>query len=101
RLVGGCVLGARVDGEFARGLQPVGGEPRGVEVGKPVAVEPFFDAGDTLIVDIDVADDMGHERTVWIHALVFLHETKSGEAEAVDFAALARRYLALEPYEAA
>ncbi len=52
------VLHAQIDRELDRLLQAVGGEPGQVQVGKPAAVEPFLHAGDALVVDVDVADQM-------------------------------------------
>jgi hypothetical protein len=49
------VLHPKIDGKLDRLLEPVGGEPRHVQVGG-AAVEPLLDAGNALVVDIDVAD---------------------------------------------
>ena len=62
QLVAQRVLHAQIDGELDRLLQPVGGEPRHVQVGEPAAVEPLLDAGDALVVDVDVADHVRDHR---------------------------------------
>ena len=49
-------LHAQIERELDRPLQPVGGKPRHVQRGEPLPVQPFLDAGDALVVDIDVAD---------------------------------------------
>ena len=70
QLVAQRVLDAQVDGELDRLLQPVGGEPGQMQVGEPAAVEPFLDAGDALVVDVDVADQVRDLVAVRIDALV-------------------------------
>ncbi len=86
QLVAQRVLHAQVDGELDRLLQPVGGEPGQVQVGEPAAVEPFLDAGDALVVDVDVADEMRDHGAVRIDALVLGQEADAGQAEPVDLA---------------
>ena len=53
------MLHAKIDRQLDRSLQVLGGEPGHVQIGKPAAVQPFLDTGDALIVDIDVANDVG------------------------------------------
>ena len=65
-------------------LQPVGGKPRHVQRGEPLPVEPFLDAGDALVVDVDVADHVRDRRAVRIDALVLGQEADAGNAEPVD-----------------
>ena len=65
------------------------------------AVEPFLDAGDALIVDVDVTDEVGDLAAVGIDALVLVEEADARNAEAVDLLLLGRRDLPLEPGEAA
>ncbi len=72
-----------------------------MQVGEPARVEPFLDAGDALIVDVDVADEMGDLGTVRIDALVLGQEADAGNAEPINLPPLLRRDLALEPDEAA
>ena len=95
------VLHAQIDRELDRLLQPVGGKARHVQIGEPARVEPFLDAGDALVVDIDVTDHMRHHRAVRIDALVLGQEADAGNAELVDLLLLLGRDLALEPDEAA
>ena len=80
--------------------KPVGGKAREMQRLQAVAVEPFLDAGDALVVDVDVADQVRHLGAVRIDALVLGEEADARQAELVDFAALLRRDLALEPDEA-
>ena len=75
--------------------------PAMCSVGEPAAVEPFLDAGDALVVDVDVADHVRDLGAVRIDALVLGEEADAGNAEPVDFLLLLRRDLALEPDEAA
>ena len=85
QLVAHRVLHAQIDRELDRLLQPVGGEPRHVQRGKPAAVEPFLDAGDALVVDVDVADQVRDLGAVRIDALVLGEEADARQAEPVDF----------------
>ena len=94
-------LHAQIERELHRLLQPVGGEPCHVQRGEPLPVQPFLDAGDALIVDIDVPDLVRDHRAIGINALVFGQEADAGNAEPVDLLLLLRRDLALEPDEAA
>ena len=100
QLVAQRVLHAQIDRELDRLLQAVGGKPGHVQVGEPAAVEPFLDAGDALVVDVDVADQVRDLGAVRIDALVLGKEADAGQAEPVDLLALLRRDLALEPDEA-
>ena len=100
-LVAQRVLHAQIERELDRLLQPVGGEPRHVQRGEPLPVEPLLDAGDALVVDIHVADLVRDHRPVRIDALVLGEEADAGNAEPVDFLLLLRRDFALEPDEAA
>ena len=95
------VLHAQIDGELDRLLQPVGGEAGHVQIGKPARVEPFLDAGNALVVDIDVADDVGDHCAVRVDALVLGQEADTGNTELVDVLLLLGRDFALEPDEAA
>src|SRR5262249_59986289 len=88
--------GGRLAGLWRR----VGGKPRKRRVGEPARVEPFFDAGGALVVDIDVADDVGDLAAVRVDALVLGQEADARNAEPVNLPALLRRDLALEPDEA-
>ena len=58
QLVAQSVLYAQVDRKFYRLLVVVGGKAGAVQVGKTAAVEPLLDAGNALVVDVDVADDV-------------------------------------------
>jgi hypothetical protein len=84
------VLHAQIDRELDRLLQAVGGEARHVQVGKAAGIEPFLDAGDALVVDIDVADDVRDHRAVRIDALVLGQEADAGNPELVDLLLLLR-----------
>ena len=85
QLVAHRMLHAQIDRELDRLLQPVGRKARHVQVGKPAAVEPFLDAGDALVVDVDVADQMRDLGAVRIDALVLGEKADAGKAEPVDF----------------
>ena len=85
------VLDAQVDRELHRLLLPVVGEARHVQVGKAVAVEPFLDAGDTLVVDVHMADQVRDHRTGRIDALVLAQEADARNAEPMDLPLLLRR----------
>ena len=74
------MLHAQVDRQLDRLLLAVGGEPGHVQIGEPAAVEPFLDAGDALVVDVDVADEVGDLGTVRIDALVLAQEADAGNA---------------------
>ena len=100
-LVAQRVLHAQIDGELDRLLQPVGGKAGQVQVGKAVAVEPFLDAGNALVVDIDVADEVRDLGAVRIDALVLVEEADARQADADRSPLLLRRDVALEPDEAA
>ena len=78
------MLDAQVDGELDRLLLAVAGEPGQVQVGEPAPVEPFLDAGDALVVDVDVADEVGDLGAVRIDALVLAQEADAGNAEPMD-----------------
>ena len=93
------MLYPQIDGEPDRLLQPVGGEPRQMQVGKAAAVQPFLDAGDALVVDIDVADKMRDLVAVGIDALVLGQEADAGQAEPIIFGPLLGSDFALEPGE--
>ena len=66
-----------------------------------MAVEPLLHAGDALIVDIDVADNVRDFGAAWIVALVLIKEADARQALAVNLALLLRSDVALEPDEAA
>ena len=95
-----CVLDADVDGKLDRLLQPVGRKAGAMQVGEAVGVEPFLDAGNALVVDIDEPDQVRHLRPVRIDALVLAQEADAGDAEAVNVVLLLRRDLALQPDKA-
>ena len=75
-------------------------KPRHVQIGKPARVQPFLDAGNALVVDIHMTDEMRDLGAVRIDALVLGEKADAGNAEPVDFLLLLRRDLALEPDEA-
>ena len=75
------MLHAQVDGELHRLLQPVGRKPGRMQRREPVAVEPFLDAGDALVVDIDEPDQVRDLGAVRIGALVFVEEADARNAE--------------------
>ena len=101
QLVAQRMLNAQIDGKLHRGLQPVGGKPRHVQRGEPVAVQPLLHAGDALIVGIDVADQMRDLGAVRVAALVFAEKADARQALPVDFPLLLGRDVTLEPHEAA
>src|SRR5215213_6764992 len=94
------MLHAEIDGEFDRLLQPVGGKPGEMQRLQAMSIEPFLDAGDALVVDIDVTDEVGDFGAVGIDALVLGEEAHARQAKLVDFLTLLRRDLAPEPDEA-
>jgi hypothetical protein len=69
------------------------------ESSETIVIEPFFDAGDTLVIDVDEADQVRDLVAGGIDALVLAQEADAGNAEAVNFLLLLRRDLALEPDE--
>ncbi len=95
------MLNAQIDRELHRLLLSVRSEARAVQIGEPATVEPFFDAGDALVVDIDVAEHVRDLRPVGIDALVLGEEADPRDAEAMHLDLLLCGDLALEPHEAA
>ncbi len=95
------MLDAQIERERDRVLQPVGGEARGVQGGEPPGVEPFLDAGDALVVDIDVPDDVRDLLPVRVDAFVLVEEPDPRDSEVMDLLLLLGRDLAFEPDEAA
>src|SRR5262249_19657386 len=81
-------------------LQPVGGETRAMQIGKPVIVEPLLHPGDALIVDIDEADQMRDLVAGRINTLVLAQETDTGDSKAMDILLLLRSDFALQPDKA-
>ena len=79
-------LHAQIERKIDRPLQPIGRQPRHMQGGKPLAVEPLLDAGDALVVDVDVADHVRDLRPVGIDALVLLEEADARNPEAMHFA---------------
>ena len=88
-LVAQRVLHAQIDGKLDGILQAVGGEAGHVQRGEAVAVEPLLHAGDALIVDIDVADDVRDFGTARIVALVLVQKPDAGQALAINLGAAA------------
>ena len=76
------VLHAQIDRQLDRLLQPVGGEARHVQRLQAAAIEPFLDAGDALVVDVDVADQVRDLGAVRIDALVLGEEADAGQIRA-------------------
>ena len=58
KLVAQRVLHAQIEGKLNRILQPVGREPRQVQVVEALPVEPHLHAGDAFVVDIDIAHEV-------------------------------------------
>ena len=75
---------------FDRPLQPVSGEAGAVQIGQTVIVEPFLHPGDTLVVDIDQADQMRDFGAGGIDPLVLAQEADAGNTEAMDVILLLR-----------
>ena len=80
QLVAQRVLDAKIDRKLDRPLQALGGKPGHVQVGKPATVQPLLDAGDALIVDVDVTDDVRDLGAVRVDALVLRQEADAGNA---------------------
>ena len=78
------MLDAKIERELDRLLKPVGGESGEVQIGEPAAVEPFLDAGDALVIDVDVTDDVRDLGAVGIDALVLAQKSDAGKAESMD-----------------
>ncbi len=95
------MLHAEVDGKLHRILQPVGGQARHMQSGEPVAVEPLLHTGDTLIVDIDVADQVRNFGAIGIIALVLGQEADARKPLTINFPLLLGDDVALEPDKAA
>src|SRR5262249_4097808 len=94
------VLYAQVDREVYGSLQLISGKSRHVQCGEPLAIQPFFNARDALIVDIDVTNLMRDDGAVRINAFVFGEEANTRNAEPVNLLLLPRRNLAFEPDKA-
>jgi hypothetical protein len=94
------MLDTEIDRKLDRRLLTIGGEPCQMQVGKSVSIEPLFDTGDTLIVDVDVADQVRDLGAVRVHPLVLGDEADAGNTQAMDFLLLFGRDLALKPDEA-
>ena len=52
------VLHAKIEWQARSDFAVFGGQARHVQIRQAAAVQPFLDAGDALIVDIDVTDDV-------------------------------------------
>jgi hypothetical protein len=91
------MLHAQIDCEANGLLLIVDAEPGAVQIGETAVVDPFLDAGNALIVDIDVTNDVRELVAVWIDALVFGQESDARNAEAVNLLLLRRRDVPLEP----
>src|SRR5258706_3728386 len=91
------MLHAQIDAEADRLLLAVDAETGAVQIGKTAAVDPFFDAGNALIVDIDVTNDVREFIAVRIDAFVLSQESDAWNAEAVHLPLLGRRDVPLEP----
>ena len=61
-----------------------------------IVVDEFLDAGEALVVDIDVADHVAGGGAHRIDAAIFLDEAEAGLAKLVDLGLLLRRELALD-----
>src|SRR6185312_7325062 len=61
-----------------------------------IVVDELLDACETLVVDIDVADDVTGGGADRIDAAIFLDEAETGLAKLVDLGLLLRRELALD-----
>ena len=101
KLVAQRVLDPQIDRKPHRLLFAIGAEAGAMEIGEAVAVEPFLQPGNALIVDIDVADDVGDLVAIGVDALVLAEEANPRNAEAIHLLLLHRGDLALEPGEAA
>src|SRR5579883_1943173 len=64
-------------------------------------VEPALDAGEALVVESRISDDMGDEVALGVDAALLALELETGDAELVDLEFLARRQEPLQPHEAA
>src|SRR5262249_40640837 len=93
------VLNAQIDLGRDRILLPVRRYASHVQGSKSWAVEPLFDAGDALIIDIDVADEMRNLGSIGVIAFVFVEKADAWQALPVDFALLLRRDVTFEPNE--
>ena len=94
------MLDAKVDRQFHRPLQAIGGKAGAMQIGEAVAVEPFLHPGDALVVDIDQTDQMRDFGAGGVNALVLAQEADAGNAEAMNFLLLQRRDFALQPDKA-
>src|SRR5262249_61033303 len=95
------VLNAQVDGKLNRALQAIGRKTGHVQGRQSLAVEPFLDPGDALIVDIDVADQVRNLGAVRIIALVLIEKTDPRQALAINLALLFRGDIAPQPDKSA
>src|SRR5262249_33622363 len=93
------ILYAQVDCKFDRPLQWVGRETCHMQCGETLSIQPLFNSGDTLVVDIHMANLMRDHRSIGIDALVLRKEADAWYPESVNFQLLAWRNLALEPHK--
>src|SRR5712664_661007 len=95
------MLHTQIDAEANRLLLAVDAETGAVQIGETAVVDPFLDAGNALIVDIDVPDDVRELVTVRIDAFVLGQESNARNAETMHLLLLDGRDVALEPGKAA
>ena len=93
-------LYAQIDGKLHRLQRLVAGHAKRGQIGKALAVDVTFHAGNAAIVDIDVTDDMRSGRPAGIKAALFRAEADAWNAERQNLALLLRRQLAAQPLEA-
>src|SRR5262249_23940077 len=94
------VLYAKIDRKIDWPLQLIGGKTCHVQSGEALPIQPFFNAGDALVVDVHMADFMCDHRPVGIDTLVLGQEAKAGNTETMDLLQLAGCNFALEPDKA-
>ena len=78
------MLNPQIDRELHRLLLTVGSEAERMQIGEPVFVEPFLDAGNALVVDIHMPNHMRHRAGIRIDALVLGEEADAGKAEPMN-----------------
>ena len=76
------VLDAEVDRELHRLQRLVAGQAGRGEIGEALLVDIFLHAGDAVVVDIDIAEDMRGGAAAGIEAAHFRTEADGGNAEA-------------------
>ena len=94
------MLDAKIERELNRRLIAVGSESGAVQIGEPVSVEPFLEAGDALVIYVDMTNDVRRLGALGVDTLGLVQKSEAGDAEFMHFELLLCRNFALEPNKA-